>query len=66
MPEQTSEPAEDPGPDRVRTVRLERGITMDRVPRLGEPHVNYPNTPQHANHTQWGSYRKPLQIEVYN
>jgi phage tail-like protein len=56
-----------PGQTDYEPVRLMRGITMDTAfEDWANMMSNYPNTQTIGNQVQLGTFRKPLQLEVYD
>jgi phage tail-like protein len=56
-----------PGQTDYEPVRLERGITTDTAFQdWANLMWDYPNTPQLGNETQLATFRKPMQIELYD
>src|SRR3954454_13336544 len=56
-----------PGQTDYQPVRLERGITTDTAFQdWANLMWDYPNTQQLGNETQLASFRKPMQIELYD
>jgi phage tail-like protein len=56
-----------PGQTDYEPVRLERGITTDRAfEDWAQLMWNYPNTQKLGNETQLATFRRPMQIELYD